>query len=309
MVLIMQKKLFNIISIVLVVTIVLSISSTNMVCNPVWDPDQKSITNKDIYLKIHDGRPNFIIKPSSSDDENIYFLKMIKILEFSDQNSNYKFEPNIDFIKKVVPLNAFMSWEISSKKIDLDNGEELLIFLNGTAKVHIGHGKFGYISISFIFHLYNNTATTGVKFDVVINQWPWQNTNNKLAIFFCLGGNSTRTENIEVSERSHGQKKEMHLMGYGSEYEAIIEWKTWALTESGNITIYDQMNTYSKYVELIFIYPHFENFLKHDPSVLLIGEKLIYTNQNLFLPVLSVIIASSVITYIVWVNLIKRKKF
>jgi hypothetical protein len=221
-------------------------------------------------------RPFLKLKYKLAEEEESEFkVQFKKLVEFADLNGNGK----IDEGEKVLHLNLHkreLSWRVDVENLTAPEDVEHRITYSAEVRG---------ASITIIMHVFQHetSLTDGgadeVKVDLLISNWPWKNETNLLALVCTIEGEVEREEPIRTAlvEGEDG-----FYLPITNETYLKYEW-TPEVEADGSIAfivnsyyrleeervLEEEEETFELEVErrITIVYPHFDEELKHDPSV------------------------------------------
>ncbi len=259
---------------------------------PHWNSDVNTIYGDGIVVQFHERTPTYHIWVPGKNNTAVYIVKFNRIIEFIDTNNNGKFDGETDQLLAHAPLTAHDIWTVAAEQMEGENGVfELKISFNATVEVTSvslsqemdGGQRVGYAKVAFINHIYDQDVDVNgyeiaggreLKIDIVISDWPWSNSESKLALEIVFAGFFRGHSGIPKCHREQTQTKAgkmSHIRLEGdADYDVEFKYREEATIRDNqatgcHINASDQFREKSAVTWLV--YPHFNGTLIHDPSI------------------------------------------
>ncbi len=261
-----------------------------------------------IMVQLFNRQPHFLVWLKGENETVVYFVKLHNLIEFLDEDNNGIFEPN-ETIYAIAPFMASNSywttgnWLIDHEIIETDDYTELRVILSNQVPVFkvsqqteeysaMDGYLLGKVNVSFVIHVYdkdvdvNGTLVKGnmeIKFDVVIEDWPWVKNDTSLGLSVIIGGKGTHDMKMRHEKKTvkYGEKAEnRHIVrGEGVKYSLYFGYGNKAEVRNGvPVNVKGSMNSVSDMNKrigtgesglgwIVITYPHFNGTLVHDPTI------------------------------------------
>ncbi|MHA2408375.1 MAG: hypothetical protein ACXACA_08400 [Candidatus Ranarchaeia archaeon] len=287
----MNKRKNLVVGIALLSVLALLMSSTNTLAQsfgdqpgnqlprPVFRPNNSTVTIQNFSVQIiTDTVPLFRLGERNQPDE-MYLVRLDDLIEFNDTNSDGIPQPTERAPGGTLPLSAG-DWDVS-ELLNETEGEDLKAIHFNYTLVNITSPKFENLILQYRFHLYvdNTTVNTGdlqtfvvgsseLKFDVLIENWPWVSEGNQLALRILL----TSTHGRTLRHRHIHQTRAMTWENATGDVQAYFRYEDQVMLRNNtdfylrNITSGLEENGTTPYLYLV--YPYFgDQQLIHDPTL------------------------------------------
>ncbi|MHA1712645.1 MAG: hypothetical protein ACTSW4_01170 [Candidatus Ranarchaeia archaeon] len=228
-----------------------------------------------------DTHPLFSFWREENPDER-YLVHLTDLIEFNDSNQDGVAQPS-----ERTPLGTLAlasgTWEVSPIINETEDDLLKAVHFNYTL-TGIDVPFFSGLNLQFRFHLYLENTTivsngietfvaggTELKFDIVIENWPWASADNKLALrlLFVTGQHQTLQHRHMVRNQTQNQamvwENEANTTQAYFRYNNQVTLKNSTSMQNRNVTsgLESDLNNPVLYI----VYPYFTGQLVHDPTL------------------------------------------
>lgn len=273
------KRLAVVVIALLVVPMIIS-SMDKVSSQPNWISDKKEIRAGKIIIRIPRIQPEYFI--TTYDKESLgYVVKFSQLIEFDDANGNKQLDDDEMILSRGV-LCGKATWNINVRQ----NDTFLQVNLSTYIRV-IHHGpmagppKKAFIEIintvftrDTVVNGYDILGEREIKIDFIIRDWPWRSEKSVLLLRILFetsrGGIS---ENMGKMQHRHTVDSKRRINSItmrdpSLSYGILFRIRSDINVDASNSTLLslDWRNNNT----LDMTYPHFNQLLRHDPSIRII---------------------------------------
>lgn len=273
-----SRRILQIMLIIVVIgTTIVPKSVTETKAQPSWIGDKKEIHTNKMIIRIPHNQPEYYVSTRNINSAG-YLMKFMQIIEFEDRNGDNTLNRG-DIVLSRGLLCDKSNWRVSVKQ----NETLLQVNLSSWVRV-IHHGpmqgppKKAFIKIiSTIFTRdkfignYDIKGQSEVKLDIIIMDWPWRSKQSNLALRILF--TSYREEYVNarrevVYQHERDSKRHMDVLALRDpnlNYGVLFKVNQFVYIDKSNGSIVGTSWKSNNTLEII--YPHFNDFLIHDPSL------------------------------------------
>ncbi len=253
-----------------------------------------------------------------SDNDTRFHIHFVKIMEFNDSNGDGEFNESEHVPGTPALALSSVTWNLS------DYTTEGTVYTFNYSSFDTSHGSgsnpYENFTINLVIH-FDSTNGTAFKFDIAMENWPFQDTENMLALRWDLTWGANDNDSFSVDSREDGA-----YLVKDSEDMAYFVYEDTAQIDETDVDVkisYDDKMGDSEFTHGIKVFLSYPNFngskLYHDPTVGVVtveDQETAETSEGIitFLPFptiskagfLAITVASSLLLV---VGLVIRKKF
>jgi len=290
---------------------------------PKWHGKTGMIETDEMVVLFKDNKPWYHIWIPGGNTTAVYIVKFNRIVEFVDIDGNGVFNGTIDRVVAQALLYD-VEWNVYAETINSSGIIELRITFNASVPVtRVGEGMSqNYVNVTFVNHIYSSDVEVEgipiegereLKIDIIIENWPWADSESKLALEIIFAGMFRGRQGVPQCECERYQVRSRYmsrvrLMGEDAGYYAEFRYQTEAKirhNQQENMTDVGSANMFARNTAVTWlIYPHFNGTLIHDPSIYVGSEKNILSVLIDYTPLLVVVAVTATLIIIA----LKRRK-
>lgn len=249
-----------------------------------FEGDDVNIKSYDNQIKMYFDKPQFKFEYQNQTTEVSFEFKINKIIEFNDSNGNSMidkgeilYEVELEHLTPVVKLTNYTDPVTNNTFYTMvynyttDNGISLII------KFTVAQKDAGLL----------DGGADSVKYNLIINQWPWKSPNSILGVTNSLQYSYEFENETEMyNETGTFNDTEVELSYIPINQTLIkIGWNRDIIKDGANDTLlnlyvqkYEYENEVDDEVEreaelkFVSVYPHFTESLEHDPIIGIVDD-------------------------------------
>jgi len=258
---------------------------------PHWHSNTSTIEADGIVVQIHENTPTYRFWVPGENKTAVYVVKFSRIVEFSDNDNDGRYNDAGDEILAQATLDSSDIWSVEVEEIQSSGVYEVRITISGL----VGVTKMGQpewmgdtANVTFVNHIYSDDYEVDgypvkggreLKIDIIISGWPWCSERSKLAIEIVLAGmfrghNGVPKCSRDKMEYKNRQIHRIKMEGEDTKYSAEFRYQESARvkdTTDWECRVNATDNFRKDSARLWLSYPHFNDTLIHDPSILVSG--------------------------------------
>lgn len=247
-----------------------------------------------------DNMPHIIFW-NPNDNNTIYHLKFIQLIEFIDRDGDQAFQYNETVAGNPVFSLAASQWNFSGF-VEEENGVSCNFTLD-SSKIHAGGLNLSGFKMTLAVHIYSvdhqitvngeNTTIRGlyeVKVDIVMSGWDWQTSDpaTMLALRLDLTWQATSEARLRIglpgghsvdagTVINQGEERkifntaevqeQLNFTGADSSTLAYFKFVDTAQDDSGSLNVTASYSTTESGIKLYLCYPKWNGTLIHDPTI------------------------------------------
>lgn len=201
------------------------------------------------------------------DNETRFHVHFIKIVEFNDTNGDGMYNESEHQANTPVLGLASVSWVLSDA---VEDGN--LISFNFTSdEIAYGEGPTPYANLEIVLAVHFDTSNgAAFKFDILMENWPFEDTNNMLALRFDITWCAEDNGSISIDKEDDGA----YLVQNGEDIAYFAYEDTAQVVNSTDVDVniaYDDKMGNSEFehgIKAFLSYPNFNGSqLIHDPTL------------------------------------------
>ncbi len=275
-----MKKPMIILALILVLIFIIALPYKQTSAQPHWVPQKGEMRSSKVVIRLHNLQPTYIISILDKAAYQ-YMIQFVQLVEFIDSNQNGQFEPYERTLSRGI-LCERTHWDVKV----VENDTVLIVNLTAHIRVvsttpHAGPPNFAYVSI--VNRMYRNDVRIGpyhirgeseVKIDIMVWDWPWKNQNSmialQIAIDYIQGSNYTEKRKVQMHSSKHENENIHEIVFRSTDADYGIVFRS-----SKDVTVDNNKVPLSGIAvrennSICIVYPHFNEFLVHDPSIRII---------------------------------------
>jgi len=285
---------------------------------PHWHANTHTIETPDLVVRFFNRQPQYIFWVPGENETAVYIVKFHEIIEFIDEDGDGALSPGDDILSRSMLLESDVNWKISAETLSgPNNSTEIRITMSALVPVYktaMDGGRIGYVNVTFINHIYDRDVEVEgyivegnkeLKIDIIIENWPWINSESKLALGIIFAGHFRGKHGVPHMEhhRVKEKVKEVKMRGEDAPYSGAFRYREEVKLcekEGERIGSVHATEEFSMHEAILYlVYPHFEGILIHDPSITVIKPEStileVLTNVYFLVALAGIIILGTVI--------------